>query len=281
MSWSTSELRVRLAPLNRFKPSSKIFYWPFQGGTSFVDLLCFCSVLCLLCLCASVYMCFVVTCWERADLLAFVCGVFCEFVTFPLVSWVRCGTWLYRFLIFAPLLTLIALYEKCLFPCLRNEEKPDALSFFLGIFFSDNIRLFGIIWASLWEKLFWGVGGEGVSTKSVSNQSPQLKRLAWKLKFHLQQVYIWYFPKSKKKKALIRLRGCAGWSAPLLFTNPPRQGFSRRGPYYSCIYDPCNSEWTASYVFFCFVFLNSHRKFILFCWIVLHFICFTKRCLAN
>ena len=29
----------------------------------------------------------------------------CEFVTFPLVSWVRCGTWLYRFLIFAPLLT--------------------------------------------------------------------------------------------------------------------------------------------------------------------------------
>ena len=71
-----------------------------------MDLLCFCSVLCLLCLCASVYMCFVVTCWERADLLALVCGVFCEFVTFPLVSWVRCGTWLYRFLIFAPLLTL-------------------------------------------------------------------------------------------------------------------------------------------------------------------------------
>ena len=75
MSWSTSELRVRLAPLNRFKPSSKIFYWPFQGGTSFVDLLCFCSVLCLLCFVPSVYMCFVVTCWERADLLALVCGV--------------------------------------------------------------------------------------------------------------------------------------------------------------------------------------------------------------
>ena len=49
MYWSTSELRVRLAPLNRFKPSSEMFYWPFQGGTSFVDLLCFCSVLCLLC----------------------------------------------------------------------------------------------------------------------------------------------------------------------------------------------------------------------------------------
>ena len=56
-------------------------------------------------LCASVYMSFVVTCWERANLLALVCGVCCEFVTFPLVSWVRCGTWLYRFLTFAPLLT--------------------------------------------------------------------------------------------------------------------------------------------------------------------------------
>ena len=38
-------------------------------------------------LCASVYMCSVVTCWEMADLLALVCGVCCEFVTFPLVSW--------------------------------------------------------------------------------------------------------------------------------------------------------------------------------------------------
>ena len=43
-------------------------------------------------LCASVYMCFVVTCWERADLLNRVCDVYCEFVTFLLVYWVRCGT---------------------------------------------------------------------------------------------------------------------------------------------------------------------------------------------
>ena len=57
-----------------------------------MDLLCFCSVLCLLCFVRCVYVCVVVTCWERADLLALVCGVYCEFVTFPLVSWVRCGT---------------------------------------------------------------------------------------------------------------------------------------------------------------------------------------------
>ena len=33
-------------------------------------------------------------------------------------------------------------------------------------------------------------------------------------------------------KALIRLRGCAGWSAPYLFANQRRQVFWRRGPYY-------------------------------------------------
>ena len=43
-------------------------------------------------LCACACMCFVVTCWERADLLALVCGVSYEFVTFLLVSWVMCGT---------------------------------------------------------------------------------------------------------------------------------------------------------------------------------------------
>ena len=42
-------------------------------------------------LCASVYMCFVVTCWERASWLSFVVSNY-EFVTFPLISLVRCGT---------------------------------------------------------------------------------------------------------------------------------------------------------------------------------------------
>ena len=53
--------------------------------------------------------------------LALVCGVFCEFVTFPLVSWVRCGTWLYRFLIFAPLLTFMN--EKMQIQMLKPKKK--------------------------------------------------------------------------------------------------------------------------------------------------------------
>ena len=35
-------------------------------------------------LCVSVYMCFVVTCWERADLLALVCGVRLLVCHFPI-----------------------------------------------------------------------------------------------------------------------------------------------------------------------------------------------------
>ena len=68
----------------------------FQGGTSFVDILCFyfsCSVLCSLCLCARLFIC---TLWSPAgkgltSWLSFVVYN-CDFVTFPLVSWVRCGT---------------------------------------------------------------------------------------------------------------------------------------------------------------------------------------------
>ena len=85
MPWSTSELRVRLAPLNRFKPSSKIFYWPFQGSTPFVDLLCFF----LSCVCyAFVSVCLYVPCghllgkgWPLGSRL------WCPTVTLSLSHW--------------------------------------------------------------------------------------------------------------------------------------------------------------------------------------------------
>ena len=58
-----------------------------------MDLLCSCSVLCLLCLCACLFICAL---WSSAgkglaSWLSFAVS-YCEFVTFPLVSWVRCGT---------------------------------------------------------------------------------------------------------------------------------------------------------------------------------------------
>ena len=105
-----------------FSESCLVVLWIFYV---FV-LSCVCYVLC-----ASVSMCFVVTCWERADLLALVCGVFCEFVTFPLVSWVRCGTWLYRFLIFAPLLTFVAYPIKRKLSIEHHESKYSVLTHIL------------------------------------------------------------------------------------------------------------------------------------------------------
>ena len=68
----------------------------------------FFSVLCLLCLCTRLFICAL---WSPAGTglsswLSFVVSNY-ELVTFPLVSWVRCGTYMYRFLIFAPLLTYL------------------------------------------------------------------------------------------------------------------------------------------------------------------------------
>ena len=56
-----------------------------------MDILCVFSVLCLLCLCARLFICAM---WSPAgkgltSLLSCVMSN-CEFVTFPLVSWVRC-----------------------------------------------------------------------------------------------------------------------------------------------------------------------------------------------
>ena len=41
---------------------------------------------------ASVDLCLVVTCWERADLFALVGDVYCILSLSHVVSWVRCGT---------------------------------------------------------------------------------------------------------------------------------------------------------------------------------------------
>ena len=80
-------VKIQTAERISIQNSNKNSIYFFCGPFMFLFCLVFAVSLCL-----SVYMCLVVTCWERADLLALVCGVCCEFLTFPLVSWVRCGT---------------------------------------------------------------------------------------------------------------------------------------------------------------------------------------------
>ena len=70
-----------------------IFYWPFEGGVSFVDLFCYlCFRFFLYYTIVSVSCSLVITCWERADLLTLLSVLFpCIFVTFPSGVLVKVG----------------------------------------------------------------------------------------------------------------------------------------------------------------------------------------------
>ena len=93
-----------LTPWNRLK-----LYRPFRGGTSFVDHLC---LLCLVFVMLSHL--FIAALWSPAGkglttwlwLVMFIIIVF--LLLSHMLSWVRYGTWLYRFLIFAFFLTTIS-----------------------------------------------------------------------------------------------------------------------------------------------------------------------------
>ena len=80
-----------------------------------MDHLCY---FCLVLLCFHAHL-FVDALWSPVgkgltSWLSFVMSN-CDVVTFPLVSWVRCGAWLYRFLIFALLLCFTQKYKRSLY----------------------------------------------------------------------------------------------------------------------------------------------------------------------
>ena len=80
------------APLNRFKPSSKIFFIDRSKAVFLLWIIYVISVLFLLC---SHVRLFVYALWSPAgnwltSWLSFVMS-YCDIVTFPLLSWVRCG----------------------------------------------------------------------------------------------------------------------------------------------------------------------------------------------
>ena len=89
--WSTSELRVGLAPWNQLRPSSKIFLLTVPRYNFLVDHLCY---LCLVFVMLSLL--FIVALWSPAgkgltSWLLF--AMFnCVLSLSHVVSWVRCGT---------------------------------------------------------------------------------------------------------------------------------------------------------------------------------------------
>ena len=81
----------------------------------------------------SAHSSLVVTCWERDDLLALLHVVF--YCALSLSHVVRCGAWLYRFLVLPSFLLLIWKYWFCLVWCLTshtyypsNSEQPLSLT---------------------------------------------------------------------------------------------------------------------------------------------------------
>ena len=70
MPCSTSELRVGWRCETGLSPPVKYIYWPFQDGTSLWIIYVFFCLVFVMPLCASVYLCLMITFWKRADLLA-------------------------------------------------------------------------------------------------------------------------------------------------------------------------------------------------------------------
>ena len=71
----------------------------------------------------------------------------------------------------------------------------------------------------------------GVSDKASFKPVSSATETSYKIEISLVGSLHTVLSKKRITKALIRLRGCAGWSAPLLFANHQRQVFSGRGPY--------------------------------------------------
>ena len=87
---------------------------------------------------------FICTLWSPAgkgltSLLSLVVS-YCEFVTFPLVSWVRCGTWLYRFLIFAPLF-ILNIPHKCFDFNVYRQANVNMVTLDLGVLLTSRVGL--------------------------------------------------------------------------------------------------------------------------------------------
>ena len=118
MSWSTSKLRVRLVPLSclsMFKLSSIV---TDRSRAVLLLWIYFCYLFCFVFVFVThlfVPCSLVITYWERADLLARLCVMFSCVLSqvFHMVSRVRCGTWLYRYLIFAFFNTFIIKMKQC------------------------------------------------------------------------------------------------------------------------------------------------------------------------
>ena len=119
--------------------------------------------------------------------------------------------------------------KKCLFPCLRNEEKPDALSFFLGIFFLTTLDCLISYRPRCEKNCFRGWGGEGCFDKECFKPVSSAKETS--LKIEISPAASLHMILSKKQKkgadqtARMRRLVCA-----YVVHKPPKTGFLASRP---------------------------------------------------
>ena len=92
--------------------------------------------------------------------------------------------------------------KKCLFPCLRNEEKPDALSFFLGIFFLTTLDCLVSYGPRCEKNCFrgWGGGGGGGGCFDKECFKPVSSAKETSLKIEISPAASLHMILSKKQK---------------------------------------------------------------------------------
>ena len=115
------------------------------------------------------------------------------------------------------------------------------------------------------RKTVFGGGGGGFDKECFKPVS-SAKETSLKIEISPAASLHMILSKKQNKKALIRLRGCAGWSAPVLFTNPEVRVSHVEAHIIALFMIRAIVNELHPTFFFLFVFLNSHRKFILlFC----------------
>ena len=95
------------------------------------------------------------------------------------------------------------------------------------------------IWASLWENMSSEVSNQ-VRLKLACSATEASMRIEILVTETRDITRSW----QRTTKALIRLRGCAGWSAPLLFAYDIRHVFSWPGSFY--LGQRCKIDWFGS-----------------------------------
>ena len=100
----------------------------------------------------------------------------------------------------------------------------------------------------------------GVSDRARLKPVPSATETSKKIEKLLVVSLNMVLSKTRITRALIRLCGCAGWSAPLLFANPGRQVFSGRGQNCGLSKFSCSLQCTWMTIIDCRLFLTAYLK---------------------